>query len=263
MHGAKRTGITGLFVLTLLTCVHCSLFGQVKSAATHAKDAVASVPFVGCKSDGQTGSIDAPSGRAKTMAIPAEAVQRLAYYKAKEGVGVLAPKGWHCFGVYGSSGAALYVSPDRISSAEVLSPSWKGFAGPVVQISLEYGGTSGRFAVAKTTARAFPSRKEFVEGVIAEGIEPASSFPYGPYPVDSVTDRGENVVEFSTPARAEGLGTDSRLQKNDSPISGAVLLVGEAPPDLLRVCVRLPSKNIDLSALIIQQAEREAARFGN
>jgi len=262
MHGAKPAGIAGLFLFAVLTCIHCSLFGQVKSPATHVKYAVAPVPFVACESDGQIGPINAPSGRAKTMAIPAEAAQRLAYYKAKEGVGVLAPKGWHCFGVYGSSGAALYVSPDPINSADVLSSSWKGFAGPVVQISLEYGGTSGRFAVAKTIARAFPARKEFVEGVIAEGIEPASSFPYGPYPVDSLKYRGENVVEFSTPARAEGLGTDSRLQKNDSPIRGAVLLVGEAP-DLIRVCVRLPSKNIDLSQLIIQQAEREAARLGN
>ena len=127
---------------------------------------------------------------------------------------------------------------------------------------MEYGGTSGRFAVAKTIARAFPARKEFVEGVIAEGIEPASSFPYGPYPVDSLKYRGENVVEFSTPAQAEGLGTDSRLQKNDTPISGAALLVGEEP-DLLRVWVRLPSENSDLSQLIIQQTEREAARLGN
>jgi hypothetical protein len=242
MHGAKRAGISGLILFTVLACVHCPLCGQAKSPATHAQDAVAPVPFVGCKSDGQVGPINAPSGRNKTMAITTEAAQRLAYYKAKEGVGVLAPKGWHCFGAYGSSGATLYVSPDPINSADVLSSSWKGFAGPVVQISLEYGGTSGRFAVAKTIARAFPARKEFVEGVIAEGIEPASSFPYGPYPVDALKYRGENFVEFSTPAQAEGLGTDSRLQKNDTPISGAALLVGEEP-DLLRVWVRLPSED--------------------
>jgi hypothetical protein len=196
------------------------------------------------------------------MAIPTEAAQRIAYYKAKEGVGVLAPKGWHCFGAYGSSGATLYVSPDPINSADVLSSSWKGFSGPVVQISLEYGGTSGRFAVAKTIARAFPARKDFVEGVIAEGIEPASSFPYGPYPVDTLKYRGENVVEFSTPAQVEGLGTDSRLQKNDTPISGAAILIGEEP-DLVRVWERLPSGDSELSQLIIQQTEREAARLRN
>ncbi len=196
------------------------------------------------------------------MAISTEAARRLAYYKAKEGVGVLAPKGWHCLGAYGSSGTTLYVFPDPINSAEVLSSSWKGFAGPVVQISLEYGGTSGRFAVAKIIARAFPTRKDFVEGVIAVGIEPASSFPYGPYPVDSLKYRGENVVEFSTPAQAEGLGTDSRLQKNGTPIRGAAILIGEEP-NLLGVWVRLPSEDGELYKLIIQQTEREAVRLGN
>jgi hypothetical protein len=262
MQRPKHGGIGGIVVLTvLLMCAHGASWAQGKPSSIRDTNVVALVPFIGCNSDGQVGPVKAPSGRSKTLAISAEAAQRLVYYKAKQGVGVLAPKGWHCFGAYGSSGATLYVSPDPINPADVLSSSWKGFAGPVVQISLEYGGTSGRFAVAKTIARAFPARKGFVEGVIAEGIEPASSFPYGPYPADSLKYRGENVVEFSTPAQAEGLGTDSRLQKNDTPISGAALLVGEEP-DLLRVWVRLPSENNDLSQLIIQQTEREAARLG-
>jgi hypothetical protein len=263
MLGAERVGVSGLCVFAVLTGVHGSLCGQAKSPATHPNDDVASVLFVGCKSVGQVGPIDAPSGRNKTMTIPTEAARRLAYYKAKEGVGVLAPKGWHCFGAYGSNGTTLYVSPDPISPADVVSSSWKkGLVGPVVQISLDDGGTSGRFAVARTIARVFPARKDFVENVIAEGIEPASSFPFGPYPLDALTYRGENVVEFSTPARAEGLGTDSRLQKNDTPIRGAALLVGEEP-NLLRVWVRLPSEDNKLSQLIIQQTEREAARLGN
>jgi hypothetical protein len=262
MHGAKRDGIGGVFLFTVLICANCSLCGQIESPATHAKDAVVPVPFVGCKSDGQLGPVNALSERSNNTAVPDDAAQHLAYYKAKEGVGVLAPKGWHCFGTYGSSGTTLYVSPDPINSAGVLPSSWKGFAGLAVQVSLEYGGTSGRFAVAKTIARVFPDRKEFVERVIAEGIEPSSSFPYGPYPVDALKYRGANSVEFSTPAQSEGLGTDSMLRKNDSSISGAALLLGEEP-DLLRVWVRLPSENSDLSQLIIRQVEREAARLGN
>ena len=135
------------------------------------------------------------------MAIPAEVAQRLAYYKAQEGVGVLAPKGWRCIETYGSNGATLYVSPDAINAADLFSASWKGFSGPVIQISSVDGDTSGLFEVAKTIARVFPAHRAFVEGVIAEGIEPASSFPYGPYPADTLRYRRENIVEFRTPAR--------------------------------------------------------------
>jgi len=194
------------------------------------------------------------------MAIPAEAAQRLAYYKAEEGVGVLAPRGWHCFETYGSNGATLYVSPDPINAADLFSTSWKGFAGPV--ISYEVGDTSGRFAVAKTIARLFPAHKAFVEGVIAEGIEPTSSFPYGPYPADTLRYRSENVVEFWTPAQTEGLGTASRLQKSDSPISGFAILLGQEP-SLIQLSIRLPSETSDLTQLIVDPTQREAARLGN
>jgi hypothetical protein len=107
----------------------------------------------------------------------------------------------------------------------------------------------------------FPAHKAFVEDVIAEGIEPASSFPYGPYPGDALKYRSEDIVEFWTPAHTEGLGTASRLQKNDSPISGAAILFGEEP-DLLQVSVRLPREMNDLTQVIIQQTEREVAHLG-
>ncbi|HWJ48062.1 MAG TPA: hypothetical protein VNS62_10435 [Candidatus Udaeobacter sp.] len=196
------------------------------------------------------------------MAIPAEVAQRLAYYKAQEGVGVLAPKGWRCIETYGSNGATLYVSPDAINAADLFSASWKGFSGPVIQISSVDGDTSGLFEVAKTIARVFPAHRAFVEGVIAEGIEPASSFPYGPYPADTLRYRRENIVEFRTPAQTEGLGTASRLQKNDSPICGVAILFGEEPK-LLQLSVRLPSETSDLAQLIVEQTEPEAARLGN
>jgi len=167
----------------MLICVCCPLLGQGNSSAINSKSAGLTVPFVGCESDGQVGPIKAPSGQSKTVAVSPGAVQRLAYYKAEEGVaGVLAPRGWHCFGTYGSNGGTLYVSPDPISADDLLSTSWKGFAGSVIQISYEVGDRSGRFAVAKTIARVFPSHKNFVEGVVAEGIQPASSFPYGSDP---------------------------------------------------------------------------------
>jgi hypothetical protein len=241
---------------------HCCLWGQGKSPASHSKNTIALVPFVGCESDGQAGPLKAPSGRSKTTTLPAEAAKRLSYYKAEEGIGVLAPRGWRCFGTYGSNGATLYVSPDPIKAADLFSTNWKGFAGPVIQISESIGDTSGRFEVAKTIARVFPAHKAFVEGVIGEGIVPARSFPYGPHPADTLKYRGENVVEFQTPALTEGLGTASRLQKNDSPICGVAILFGEEP-SLLQLSVRLPSETSDLAPLITEQTEREAAGPGN
>jgi len=249
-------------LLLLLICGHCSVSAQSASPTTHSKNAVVPVPFVGCESDGQLGLFKAPAGRTKQRAIPAGAAQRLAYYSADELLGVFAPKCWHCFGTYGSNGTSLYVSPDPINVADLFSTNWKGFAGPVVQISYEYGDTSGRFGVAKTIARVFPAHKAFVEKVIAEGIEPASSFPFGPYPADALTYRTENVVEFATPPRAEGLGTASRLQKNDIPIIGVAILEGEEP-NLLRLWVHLPLETKDLAQFIIHETERRAARFGH
>jgi hypothetical protein len=259
MGSAKRAAGSSVFLFAFLMCARCSLPAQV---VTRSSNAVARLPFVGCESDGQQGPFKAPAGQSKQLAIPAGAAQRLAYYTADERLGVLAPKGWHCFGTYGSSGTSLYVSPDPINVADLFSTNWKGFAGPVVQISYEYGGTSGRFGVAETIARVFPAHKAFVERVIAEGIEPASSFPFGPYPADTLKYRSENIVEFATPPRAEGLGTASRLQRNGSPIIGVAILVG-GEPNLLRLWVRLPLETNDLAQFIIQETEHEAARFGH
>src|SRR5215471_420993 len=91
------------------------------------------------------------------------------------------------------------------------------------------GETSGRFEVAAIVARVFPAYSWFVKAVIDEGILPASDFPFGPFPNDKLTYRGKTIVEFQTPANTEGLGTASRLLKNNAPIDGAVMLIGQTP----------------------------------
>ena len=218
-----------------------------------------SVPFVGCEADGQTGPVKAPDSKSVHVLISADAASRLAYYKSEEGLGVLAPRGWHCFGVYGSNGYALYVSPERITASELLSSKWKGFAGPAIELAAQNGDTSGRFTVARVIAHVFPERKPFVERVIAEGIEPADSFPSGPYPADKLTYRSKQMVEYATPANADGLGTDSRLIKSAHPIRGVAILVGETP-DLVHLAVRLSPDLSNLASSIIQQLEGDAER---
>lgn len=229
---------------------------QTTTPRTAAMESVA-VPFVGCQSDGQVGPMKAPSG--SDFAIEAEAVaQRLAYYKSESGPGILAPRDWYCFGTYGSSGDTLYVSPQPIDSA-MFSTDGTGFTGAAIEIARLYGGTSGRFGVARIIALVFPAHRSFVTKVIDEGIEPATSFPFGPYPLDKLIYRSNEMVEYQTPAQAEGLGTASWLKRNDTPIDGAVILTGE-DPDLLQLSLRLPPGLNDLTPVIIRQVELDTSR---
>jgi hypothetical protein len=235
-----------------------TIVAQANLPSAPSPSAAVTVPFVGCASDGQVGPQKAPTGKSLAVAIPAALAERLAYYKAKFGIGVLAPRGWHCYSTYGSSGANLFVSPDPMDSKTLLSLNWKGFTGPAVQATLSYGGTSGRFEVAEVIARAFPAYKAFTQNVIAEGLEPASDFTFSPYPSDKLTYSGKNIVEFETPGNAQGLGTDSRLQMNASPIDGVAIISGK-DTDLTLITARFSSSDQDLITAMVAQAEREAA----
>ena len=216
------------------------------------------IPFVGCESDGQGGSVDPPTGSPKTMTMLPSIAKQLAYYSAANGTGGLGPAGWHCFGTYGSSGTNLYISPDPIQDSDVMSGNWKGLTGPAIQIADEDGSTSGRFDVAAVIARVFPAHSAFVQSVIAEDIQPASSFPTGPYPGDKLTYVNNETVEFLTPPNTDGLGTHSQLVKGDQAIQGVAILFG---PDtsLLQVSMRLPANLSGLSDAIIKQAQSDAA----
>ncbi|MGA9626798.1 MAG: DUF2939 domain-containing protein [Bryobacteraceae bacterium] len=206
-----------------------------------------SIPFVGCPSDGQAGPIGIPNGSSPTVLAGLQAAQRLAYYKADLGPGVLAPRGWYCSGTYGSNGETVFVGPQPIADD----------MGAAIELSRSSGGTSGRFEVARMIARVFPAHRDFASRVIGEGLVPAADFPFGPYPLDRLNYKNDEIVEYETPARADGLGTCSGLRKNDSAINGVVILSGPTP-DLLVLSVRLPPEFVELTAPIIQQAERDA-----
>jgi hypothetical protein len=216
------------------------------------------VLFVGCESEGQVGPLKAPHRTAKKLTIPPELAGRLAYYKAENGFGVLAPRGWHCFSTYGSNGSTLYVTPETIEGKALFSYDWKGFSGQAIQVSVSAGDTSGRFAVARAIARLFPDHIAFVQDVIAEGIEPVNSFPTGPYPMDKMMYRGTGVVEFETPPNSKGLGTNSRLTTNSSPIRGVAILFGEEP-NLVQASVRISDENRNLIEPILRQLQSDVA----
>jgi hypothetical protein len=240
----------------------CSKPGAAASSASAApanvpatSAAVATtVPFVGCAFDGQVGPQPAPTGPARSVTLPPGADQQLAYYAGYGGIGVLAPRGWSCAGVYGSDGATLVVAPQPLTPADLMAVTWAGAAGDAVQVSQSSGDTSGRFEVAKVIARVFPAHQAFAQGVINEGVAQASDFPSGPYPSDKMTIKSNELIEYQTPAQASGLGTVSRLTAGADPISGAAILTGQTP-DLVLLSARLPAGLSSLAPAIIEQLE--------
>ena len=244
-----RTPATAVFFV-LAICTHLPISAQSRTSAT--------VPFIGCKSDGQVGPLAAPTGQPKAVMIAPGLAAHLAYYQAENGPGVLAPLGWHCFGVYGSNGSSLFVTPQALTPELVFSDNWNGFSGPAIQLSVSLGGTSGRFEVAKIIARIFPAYRSFVTHVIAEKLEQPSSFPFGPYPKDHLTYQGKKIVEYQTPPNTDGLGTDSRLQKNSDPITGVAILEG-ADTNLIHLSARLPPDLAPAATSILHQVERDTA----
>jgi hypothetical protein len=221
------------------------------------------VPFVGCPADGQVGPEPAPHGQPKHFTIPQSAAARLAWYEYRGDpgqIGALGPRGWNCFATIGSNGMNLYIAPEPLSSAKVLEhKNWHGFTGPAIQLSAILGGTSGRFGVAQIAARVFPHYRPFAKKVIAEGLEPASDFHFGPFPTDKLTYKSNHLVEFITPSNTAGLGTESWIAKGPGPITGFAWIGGE-DTDVLLLNMRLPPALASIGPVIIAQAEREAAQ---
>ena len=221
------------------------------AAAAPATDAPRQpVPFVGCRSDGQTGREDAPRG-GPTPRVSAAAAPRLAYYGIED-LGVLAPRGWHCVGLRGSNGLMVIVTPDVREPLDLIGPA-PGIAGPGVSVSLMFGETSGRFAVANAIARYFPGYRAFARRVSREGVRD-EPLPAGPWAADEIERRGPNEVRFKTPAGSRGAGTSSLFAPQGGAVSGAVVLLPADEPDLVAIRVRLPDDMTDLSLAIIDES---------
>jgi hypothetical protein len=89
-------------------------FNALTPPISQRKLVIAEVATLGCPQDGQAGPQDAPTLPKSTRVIFPEGMgSSLVYYSAHEAVGsgVLAPRDWDCFGLYGSGGSTLYVTP--------------------------------------------------------------------------------------------------------------------------------------------------------
>jgi hypothetical protein len=229
----------------LLVALAVSCLGQTTPAVR--------VPFISCKSDGQAGPVPPPKPVEKRINLDPGVASRLAYYESGLGSGVLAPRGWSCFGLYGSSGSLFIVAPRPVDSLS--SPLWP-LSGPAIILNSTWGGTSGRFEVAKVVARVFPHFKPFVQRVIELFDFFAAEVVYGPYQTDTLTYRSDRIVEFQTPPMTAGLGTiDGHLDAGADPIAGVAIAEGETP-DLTLLTVRLPSAMQALTPHIISYVEQ-------
>ena len=205
---------------------------------------VVGVPTIACPSDGQQGPQPAPEPRGPVAYVREDAAANLAFY-ASEGLGVLAPRGWHCLELSGSNGTILIVTPERHTFEDA-----HDLQGPAVQLSYSFGGTSGRFEVAAAIARLFPEHIDFANRVFAEGIVDPP-VPSGPFSDDALQRLNANAVRFTTPAGRTGLGTVSRFVPDADPIHGLVVLMESEEPDLLQVSIRLSGRQADLVPVII------------
>jgi len=198
-------------------------FRTTLAPTTSAQLVEAELPAVGCPQGGQLGPQDAPTlPQSIRVIVPGGMSLPLAYYAAEEGAGVLAPKGWDCFGLSGSDGDIVYVAP-RKPGEPIIDRLDKVKAGPAVIRRLLIGSTSGRFPIARISARIFPRARTFVDGVRAEGID-SSRYIFKPWPTDRLTRLSDFAVSYTTPANTEGLGTALGLARARDPISGLVFL---------------------------------------
>ena len=249
----KVFGIPGIVLLRHVACV--AIAYMLASSASSEDLSNSEVPFVGCPADGQVGPLKPPEGMDISIPIPPAVAQRLAYYQAKKGYGVLAPRGWHCRGWYGASGVFLIVTPQMIQPPYFPIPK---ITGPAVYVGTLDAGTSGRIGVAITAARLFSKNTyEFVEKIKGEGIWPAKDFDVKPFPADQLHYLGERQVEFTTPAGQDGLGTSGIMVQSALPIRGLVAIDPDREIHSQReVDVRLPADLADLIPPIIDWGQR-------
>jgi len=189
------------------------------------------------------------------LPLPGAIARQVSYYKAYRGPGVLAPRGWRCFCVYGSSGSTLFVTPDGRIGDDFFNER-RSITGPVIKLAQVYGDTGGgRILVAQTIARAFPMYLPLARETAETFDLGTDALPDGPYPMDKLVRRTTKTVEYETPPHAEGLGTSSGLNEGDLPIRGIIILDGSTP-DLLLLAVRLPEHLAGLTPTIIEAVKR-------
>lgn len=215
------------------------------------------IPFVGCPSVGREGYLPAPAKADVAVPILAEDAAKLAYYQAERSEGVLAPRGWHCFGRYGSGGSSIWVSPRRVPQERWMEPRDSDLEGPMVSLLARVH----PLQVAEFMARLFPAFLPTAQAIWKSWPEPKKPLPVGPLGRDTLSYHSERVVDYLTPAGAVGLGTAFGLKPGEEIEGVGVLWGGQGPEkhwEYRHLSVRLPGEEYGpLKKWIVQEVVRE------
>jgi hypothetical protein len=143
-----------------------------------------------------------------------------------------------------------------MNSADFFGQHHFSTKGSGVELAYNYGGTSGRWAVAEAIARYFPKHRNFIEQNF-KGLD-VGPLPLGPYPGDTFSLRTDTLVRYTTPPLTKGAGTVWALAPAAHAVQGLTMLVSDPDgPDLLRANIRLPDADGRLAEIILDNAERQ------
>lgn len=205
-------------------------------------------PFVGCTTYGQSKVFPPPAQPTRVVRLAPAAALKLAYYESTIGPGVLAPRDWSCECQWGSDGTLFHITP------QVADLTKREINSAAIEVSMSPGDNSGRYEIAEVIARIFPEQWAWARQTVLSVFD-VYDLKYGPYPVDRLTYKKNQIAEYRTPPNSEGLGTRGYLKPNANPIEGVVILQGNPPDRLFRLAVRLPPGMRSLTPQIIQDFE--------
>jgi hypothetical protein len=230
-------------VTVLLAC--CTSAAAATPEGRHA------VPSVGCAAEGQAGTVNPLPGDAMNAPVDPLVAGQIAYYRGEYGLGVFAPRGWHCRAWYVANGNILVVTPKRIEPPYFPLPT---ISGPAVMFNASDAETSGRFRVAIVAAQLFPLvAGDFIARVKQEHLIADSAFDPEPYPDDQINYLSDRFVAYTTPANHTGLGTDGMFEMSDLPVRGLTILNLQAEANnLSEFRLRLPSGLNGVAETILQ-----------
>jgi hypothetical protein len=198
------------------------------------------VPEILCPTTAEAESAQSRLPESMAAPVSAELAAQLVYYRPGHGTGVFGPKSWFCRAWSGSSGDMILVTPKPVPPPFVPLPE---VTGPAVLLQITDGTDVGRFHLALVAKRLFPLLgQDIIDQVREEHLIPDTEFKEEPYPDDRLQYLSDRLLEYTTPAHASGLGTDSLFQASELPIAGVTMLKPEnLPAALIELRLRLPA----------------------
>jgi hypothetical protein len=229
--------------------------------ATNAK-AKPLVPFVGCPGGDMTSVYPPFQGESVSVDMDPLSAAHLAFYAANPSdkkVGVLAPRGWHCNFQDSSGGFMLVVVPHTMAPPFDFTEKDT----PRVLYQIDYGGTSGRFALANYVKTYFPSLDSSVSDTLDEEKQFPGETALAPgngiqFPNDTISRIDPETLAFVTPRYSTGLGASER-DTSSFPTSGFLHVYLHDDGLAILVSVRLP-KNLGFLKTAILNDERHRVK---